>query len=128
MRAKYHTGTSPIDIRCGKLRRREFHDRETVRICFTLEGDGRDAGGTGYYGSPGFIGEQAPPPPWGAPGHMVPAFRGDVREHGNEGIVVADLPGLKKEGVTHQPSQSTGTWDLVLTQGRRRGKIRRILC
>jgi HSP20 family protein len=45
-------------------------------------------------------------PPGGVSDRMLPAFRGefrvDVREHDDEVIVVADLPGVEKEDVSLQ--------------------------
>ena len=45
-------------------------------------------------------------PPGGVPDRMLPAIRGefrvDVREHDDEVIVVADLPGVEKEDISLQ--------------------------
>ena len=70
-------------------------------------------------------------PPGGSPSRMMPALRGgfrvDIRDHDDEIIVVADLPGQEKEGVSVS-LVNPGMLEIGLgAENRQRGERGRIL-
>jgi len=104
---------------------------EKISIRVDVEREGDHESRAGDYVPDGIFRTQVPSACrriWPDAAALRGEFRVDIREHDDEVIVVADLPGVEKENVSLQLI-NPGTLEIPGERERRkRGKIRRLLC